>query len=166
MLKARQCSPRPNRGAGAKRPPRGGGSGAAKSLIWHGGASLLKDSPQRRTFLMQAAPTSAWPLPHRLHRPDPSGNPAPLSIDPMGNRRSGTVERDTPCPRTRTAATARPRNRKKNNPKCWPRPIVAARTAPRLPAKRSNNRDDPSRSDRYISPSAGQKSLQTRHRAG
>lgn len=27
--------PRPNRGVGAKRPPRGGGSGAAKSKILH-----------------------------------------------------------------------------------------------------------------------------------
>ena len=27
--------PRPNRGKGEKRPPRGGGSGAAKSTIWH-----------------------------------------------------------------------------------------------------------------------------------
>ncbi len=30
-----EFTPRPNRGVGEKRPPRGGGSGAAKSKIWH-----------------------------------------------------------------------------------------------------------------------------------
>lgn len=37
-------APRPNRGVGEKRPPRGGGSGAAKSEIWHFSQTIVSFS--------------------------------------------------------------------------------------------------------------------------